>query len=215
MADYYPAFLDLRNRRCVVIGAGQVGEHKGRQLLASGAIVSFVSPEATDGVREMANKGEARWQHRFYQRGDLADAFLAIAATNDEAVNQQIRDEATESRVVLNVVDDPPRCDFIAPAVVERGPVIVAVSTSGTSPALARKLREGLERWPGMDWAEASKPLSEARRELKAMGVHASPDAWQQAMDDELLTLVRAGRHQEAVSRLVNVLAGTARVHSS
>ena len=215
MGDYYPAFLDLRGRDCVVIGAGEVAERKGRQLIDCGATVVFVSPEATEGVREMAQANEAHWRPRPYEAGDLAGAFLAIAATDNEVVNQQVREEAQVTRVLLNVVDDPARCDFIAPAVVERGPVIVAVSTSGTSPALARKLREGLEQWPGLDWAEASQVLVQVRQELKALEIHAPPDGWQRAMDDEVLALVQAGRRQEAKSRLMAALKEAAQVPSS
>lgn len=166
----------------------------------------MVSPEATAGIERAADDGRVRLHRRAYAPGDLAQAFAAFAATNDMSVSRQVRDEATRERVLLNVADVPELCDFIAPAVVERGPVTLAVSTGGTSPALARKLREALERWPELAWADAAPLLSEVRAELKAEGAQPPPDAWQQAMDAEMLALVLAGRSAEAKARLLQAL---------
>ncbi len=214
MVAYYPVFLDLKGRRCVVIGAGEVAERKGRQLMSCGGEVTFISPEVTEGVRALRAEGRAAWEERPYRAGDLEGTFLAIAATDDAQVNQQVTREAEERKVLLNVVDVPELCQFIAPAVVERGPVTVAISTSGTSTALARKLRESLERWPALAWADAADVLVQVRQELKARRRRASPEAWQRAMDDTLLALVQAGRHREAVERLLASLTEPANVAS-
>ena len=212
MGDYYPAFLNLRGRRCVVIGGGEVAARKGRQLLGCGAAVTFVSPDASEEVRELAAADTVQWVARSYQPGDLAGAFLAIAATNDARVNREVSREATEGHVLLNVADVPALCDFIAPSVAERGPVTVAFSTGGSTPALARKLRESLERWPMLAWADAADVLAQVRRELRAQGIRVPPDAWQEAMDDAVLALVQAGRDEEAKQRLLGALTEAARV---
>ena len=223
MSRYYPAYLDLDGRRCVVIGAGEIAERKVTQLLASGADVMLVSPSATPELERLAESGDLRWIKRAYVRGDLAGAVLAVAATDDEAVNRAVHAEAEREKTLLNVVDVPSLCGFIAPSIVERGPVTVAISTAGTSPALARKLRElmgGTQNPPHVDhdaycrclaWADAAEVLGEVRAELRGRKTTATPEAWQDAMDAELLELVGAGRAEEAKARLLDALApGTA-----
>ena len=219
MSRYYPAYLDLDGRRCVVIGAGEIAERKVTQLLASGADVMLVSPSATPELERLAESGELRWIRRAYVHGDLAGAVLAVAATDDEAVNRAVHAEAEREKTLLNVVDVPSLCGFIAPSVVERGPVTVAISTAGTSPALARKLRElmgGTQNPPHVDhdaycrclaWADAAEVLGEVRAELRGRKTTATPEAWQDAMDPELLELVGAGRTDEAKARLLDALA--------
>ena len=189
----------------MVIGAGAVAERKVHQLVAAGASVTMISPQATPELRQMASDGAISLVERGYEPGDLGGAFLAIAATDDSSVNSAVRAEASQSHVLLNVVDAAELCDFIAPAVVERGPVSIAVSTGGASPALARKLRESLESWPMLEWADAADVLTEVRAALKGPGAP-SPEAWQAAMDDGLLALVRAGDLKGAKARLLIAL---------
>lgn len=216
MGRYYPVYLDLQEQRCAVIGAGGVAERKVSQLLAAGASVTVVSPQATKTLQQWANEGRLDWLRRRYEPGDLAGVFLAIAATDDEMVNRQVREEATKEKVLLNVVDVPALCTFIAPAVVERGPVSVAISTSGASPALARRLRELMEGSRPIDcaeagettcrclaWADAADVLSTVRQELKTRKRTASPEAWQEAMDATVLQMVESGRTGEARERLL------------
>lgn len=211
---YYPAFLDLHGRRCVVVGGGAVGERKAAQLLAAGAVVTVVSPAVTPAVRAWAAGGRVEWRERPYAPGDLTGAFAAIAGTDDAHANAAVREEAARERVLLNVVDDAPSCDFIAPAVVERGAVTIAVSTGGASPALARKLREALERWPALAWADAAETLAQARADLRADGANPPPDAWQDAMSDEVLSLVQAGKPAEAKALLLEALRAAAQGRS-
>jgi siroheme synthase-like protein len=186
----------------VIIGAGEVAERKVQQVLACEGNVTFISPEASAPIRELAKANAVEWLARPYAPGDLTGAFLAIAATDDTEVNQRVYAEAEAKGILLNVVDIPVLCSFIAPAVVERGPVKVAISTGGASPALARKLRESLEGYDPLAWADAAKALAEVREELKQGGCQASPDAWQLAMDTQLLALVQAGDHEGAKARL-------------
>ncbi|MCY4581620.1 MAG: bifunctional precorrin-2 dehydrogenase/sirohydrochlorin ferrochelatase [Chloroflexi bacterium] len=214
MTDYYPAYLNITGRRVVVIGGGEVADRKTAQLLASGADVTLVSPNATPELERLASEGRVRWIRRAYATGDLAGAWLAVAATDDPAVQRSIHAEAEREKTLLNVVDVVELCGFIAPSIVQRGPVTIAVSTGGASPALARKVRElidGTQNPPHYDhdtfcrcieWADAADTLADVRAELKAAGRVATPDAWQDAMDEQLLGLVRAGKRGEAKQRL-------------
>ena len=206
MAAYYPVFLDLQGKRCVVVGGGQVAERKVHGLLRCHAEVAVVSPDATPSIRDLAENGQLVWHRRTYQESDLQGAFLAIAATDQEAVNGAIASEATREKVILNVVDKPALCTFIAPAVVEKGEVTVAVSTGGSSPALARKIREWLEGSEDLDYALLAGVLSSARKEIKRRGVEVHPDRWQDCISRDLVALVKQDRSQEALDLLLDRL---------
>ena len=208
MPTFYPVFLNLEGRRCVVIGGGQVAEGKVLKLIDSGAKIVVISPDATQAIRAAAQRGDIEFNLRKYQAGDLQGAFLVIAATNDRIVNQAIFEEAEGLGVLLNAVDDPPRCSFIAPSIVERGPVTLAISTGGASPALARKLRETLDRSSVLDWADATIVLSKARQIIKEKQVAVDPQRWQCCMTAEILTLVQSGGEEEALEKLINGLLG-------
>ncbi len=214
MTDYYPAYLNIAGRRAVVIGGGEVAERKTVQLLASGAEVALVSPNATPELERLSLEGRVRWIRRAYAAGDLAGAWLAVAATDDPAVQRSVHAEAEREKTLLNVVDVAELCGFIAPSVVRRGEVTVAISTGGASPALARKVRELMDGTQNpshydhetfcrcIEWADAADALADVRAELKAAGKATTPDAWQEAMDEQLLDLVRGGRGGEAKQRL-------------
>lgn len=206
MPPYYPIYLDLTGKRCVVIGGGEVAERKVQGLTESDANVTVISPEATEYIRRSSEAGSLAWEPREYREGDLTGAFLAIAATDRGSVNEAIAAEATKEKVVLNVVDDPPLCTFIAPSVVRRGVVTLAVSTGGASPALARKLRESLEDNEVLDYADLAGVLSSARKELKRRRVEVHPDRWQESIDRELVTLVRADGFERALEVLLERL---------
>lgn len=225
MTRYYPAYLDLTGRRCVVIGAGEIAERKVTQLIASEADVMLVSPTATPAIEGLAAKGQVRWLQRAYAPGDLAGATLAIAATDDENVNRKVHAEAQREKTLLNVVDVTPLCDFIAPSIIERGPVTVAISTSGTSPALARKLRELMNGGQHADheggaycrclgWADAAGVLGDVRKELRSRGAIASRDAWQAGLTEDLLKLVETGETDEAKEHLLNHLLAAAELRN-
>ena len=205
---YYPAFLDLRGRHCIIIGAGEIAERKVQQLLGCEALITFISPEASTYINNLAQEKMVIWLKRNYQIGDLSDAFLAIAATEDTEVNQAVHSEAETRGILVNIVDVPHLCSFIAPAVIEKGPVKVAISTAGTSPALARKLRETIQASDLLAWSDAAKTLSEVRQELKETNSQASPETWQTAMDGEVLSLIQAGDYKNAKARLLSALRG-------
>ena len=208
MPTFYPVFLNLTGRRCVIIGGGQIAEGKISKLLDSGAKIIVISPDATQGIRGFAESGQIEFDLRKYQEGDLQGAFLVIAATNDREVNQEIFEEAEKQGILLNAVDDMPRCSFIAPSIVEKGPVTVAISTGGASPALARKLREKMEVSSALDWADATGVLSKARQIIKDKQIAVDPQRWQCCMTDELLTMIQAGHENEALDLLMDLLLG-------
>ena len=206
MPKYYPVYLKLAGRRCVVFGGGAVAEGKLSKLIESGARVTVVSPRVTPVINDLALTGTIQWTPRVYQDGDLEGAHLAIAATDDRQVNQQIAQEAELRGVILNVVDDPDLCGFIAPSVVERGPVTLAISTGGASPALARKLREALTDTPALEWADLAPVLSRARKELKHRGATVDAQRWRCCLTQSLLRMTQAGREEEAFETLLSGL---------
>ncbi len=140
---YYPAFLRLEGRRCVVVGGGDVAERKVFALLEAGALVTVISPVLTERLSGLKEEGRIEHIGRSYEEGDLEGAAVIIAATGDMGVNRKVSRDAGSTPV--NVVDVPELCTFIVPSVVRRGALTVAVSTSGVSPALARSIREELE----------------------------------------------------------------------
>lgn len=159
----HPVFLDLDGQRVVVIGGGAVAERKIESLIESGARVVVVSPDITDRIADLADRGLIEIQRRAYAKGDLSGCRLAYAATSDPDVNQAVRREATEAGIWLNAVDQPALCDFITPAIVRRGDLTLAVSTSGRSPSLAKQIREDLERTYGPEYAGLVEAMGEAR----------------------------------------------------
>ena len=206
MPSYYPIYLNLNGKRALVVGGGTIAEGKIDRLQQAGAGITVVSPEATPGIVRYADNGEVRWLRREYGAGDLDGAFIVIAATNQRDVNQRIFEDAERLGILLNVVDDPPRCNFIAPSIVERGPVTLAISTGGASPALARKLRESLGESAELRWADMAGVMSAARKRLRETGVSVDPQHWQCCLGDDLLDLVQAGRETEALESLLTRL---------
>ena len=216
MPAYYPVFIAVKGRSCVVVGGGNIGEEKARKLLECAADVVVISPQVTEDVRKLADDGHLNWIRRPYREGDLEGAFIAIAATDDNRLNTQIAQEAERRNVLLNVVDVTHLCTFIAPSVVRRGDVTVAVSTGGASPALARKFRELLSGSPVeshhevMEYAELAPLLADARLELRRMGVKLKADHWQACITDHLVDLVLDDNLEDARRTLMSDLMSAA-----
>ena len=206
MPRYYPAFIDVRGRDCLVIGGGDLGEEKVVKLLECDASVVVVSAEVTERVRELADEGAVEWIRRDYEYGDLERAFIAIANTGDSEMDRLIYKEAEERNVILNVVDVTHLCTFIAPSVARRGEVTVATSTGGASPALARTFREKLEGSRILEYADLAPVLADARAELRRRGLRVPPDHWQACITEELLDMVQAGESDRAYSTLLEGL---------
>jgi precorrin-2 dehydrogenase/sirohydrochlorin ferrochelatase len=203
---YYPVFLDVAGKPVVVIGGGEVALQKVRGLLDAGARVTIVSPQLHPELERIAGEGLVTHLRREYRRGDLKGSFLAFVGTDDRSVNAVVAREGKERGVLVNAVDDPPNCDFIMPGVVQRGDLIVAVSTSGGSPAMARRMREELEQFLTEDYALMLDLAAEVRRELRERDLAVSAETWNAALDSEIKRLLSEGRRQEAKDRLLKAL---------
>lgn len=208
-SPYYPISLNVRGRKCVVIGGGQVALRKVRTLLEHGANVEVISPELCAGLGQLADKDSIHVLNRVYQEGDLTGAFITITATDDSSVNQQVIGEARRKAVMINVVDDADNSDFIAPSYLQRGDITIAVSTAGRSPALARKIRTVLEKEFTDEYAALAQLVSEVRDQLKHQGIQVDGEGWQQALQlDSLIELLRQGETEKARSTLISNLTG-------
>jgi siroheme synthase-like protein len=210
--DFYPLFLNIKGRRCVVVGGGQVALRKVEALLEHGASVELVSPHPSPELNKLAEGGELKLLRRGYQAGDLEGALIAIAATDDKDINRQVVKEAKERAVLVNIADDLENSDFILPSYLRRGDMTIAVSSGGVSPALARKIRSRLEKDFGDDYASLVRLVGEVRAELRRQKIKVSGDDWQQALDlDLVISLLKKGEEAKARAFLLKNLTGTKR----
>jgi siroheme synthase-like protein len=146
MPNYYPIYLDLRERDVLVVGGGPIATGKVVGLVEAGARVTVVAPEVSDAIRRRSEAGEIRWHARQFDDADIAGMFIVIGATDDKALNAHVYQLASEQQKVANAVDDLDNCNFIAPAIARRGELQVAISTGGASPALAKQIRDRIEQ---------------------------------------------------------------------
>ena len=147
--SFYPLFADLKGKKVVLVGGGRVAARKAEALLAAGADLTVISPQLSPGLEELASEGRLLHVPRAYRHGDLEEAWLAVAATDDAQVQKEVYQEACQRRIFCNVVDQPDLCSFIVPSQVRRGELVIAISTGGRSPALAKAVRKELEeRYP-------------------------------------------------------------------
>ena len=197
---YYPVNLDLRGRRCVVIGGGQVAERKTLTLLEAGADVTVVSPSLAPKLADLAASGRIIHVASLFQEAHLADAHLVLAATNDLAANRTVAHCCRTKGILVNVAAPPEESSFIVPSVVERGDLVIAVSTSGASPALSRTIRQELEKQYGPEYELLLTRLAGVRKRLQEeVG---SETSRRQVLDaiigSNVLDLLRKGNHHEA-----------------
>jgi precorrin-2 dehydrogenase / sirohydrochlorin ferrochelatase len=203
---FYIACLRLKGRRCLVVGGGDVGLEKVEGLLTCDADVTLVAPDAHPSLRELAAEGSIRWERRAYAPEDLDGCLIAIAATNDSEVNIGVFNDAERRAMLINVVDVPPLCNFILPAIVRTGPLAVAISTAGASPALAKRMKREIAELFGepyadlavllndaRGWAKGTLPTYQDRKEFFEEIVNGDPDP---------IELLRAGR-ADAVRDLI------------
>ncbi|MDX6645870.1 MAG: precorrin-2 dehydrogenase [Miltoncostaeaceae bacterium] len=197
---YLPVFLDLAGRRCVVLGGDRLAADKARQLFEAGGRVTVFAASPGPEMEELATAAPLALRRRDYRPGDLAGARVAIDASGDEAINALSHEEADRERVLLNVVDVPDRCGFIAPAVVRRDPLLIAISTSGESPWLAGALRARLERLLGEEWGPFVALVGRTRRRLRRAGVPVADQepVYRRLMASPIRRLLSEGRAAEA-----------------
>jgi siroheme synthase-like protein len=197
---FYVACLRLNERRCLVVGGGEIGLEKVEGLLACDAAVTLVAPTAHPELERLAAEGSITWHPREYHRGDLEGSFLVIAATNDTEVNIAVHEHAEARAMLVNVVDVPPLCNFILPAIVRSGPLAIAISTAGASPALAKRMKREIADLFGEEyarlavilndsrgWAKSTLPTYQDRRDFFEGIVNGEPDP---------IELLRAGEEK-------------------
>jgi precorrin-2 dehydrogenase/sirohydrochlorin ferrochelatase len=207
MTTGYPAILLLEGRLAVVIGGGQVAQRKVRTLLDAGAKVRVVADDVTKGIRGHADRGEIELVERRYERGDLAGSAAVVAATDDEEVNRTVFSEATDAGIPVNVVDNVSLCTFIAPSIVRRGDLVLAISTGGNAPALAVRIRERMEKEFGEEYARFLRLMGELREQVKVPGDQDQrAKAWYRVVDSDVMDLVRAGEIDRARERATELL---------
>ncbi|HLF72543.1 MAG TPA: bifunctional precorrin-2 dehydrogenase/sirohydrochlorin ferrochelatase [Dehalococcoidia bacterium] len=208
--SYYPIFLELQGRRCLVVGGGAVAEGKVQGLLAAGAALTLVAPSLTPALQDLARAGRVKHEPREYRDGDPEGFDVCFVATDDGAVNAQVAADCRRLGIWVNAADDPKNCDFILPSVVRQGDVVVAASTSGASPALARRLREELTAFLDEDYAPLADLLADVRTDLKNRGVVVDGETWQRAIDARFRALVAQRRIEEARDYLLLALGQAA-----
>lgn len=205
MERYYPIFLNLIGQPVLVIGGGAVGLEKVTGLRNAGARITVVSPQLGPELAAWRDTGDLTHIERDWQPSDLdLELWAAVmVATDDGAVNREANAEARARRILVNAADDPQHCDFILPSVVRRGKVTVAFSTAGTSPALARRLREEMDAYLTDELPALADLLAEVRTELRACRVRVENDTWQRAIDGPLRALLAQRRYGQAKARLL------------
>ena len=206
-SSYYPLYLNIADRKCIVVGGGQVALRKVKTLLEYSARVEVISPDLCADLEKLAGANEINTVDREYQYGDLKEARIVIAATDDSDVNLKVVKEARDRGILINVVDCAEESDFILPSYLRRGDITIAVSTSGRSPALARKIRTKLERDFGNEYESLAVLVNEVRTEIRQRGIKINSEDWQTALDLDLLTaLLKQGKSEQAKAILLENL---------
>jgi len=204
----YPVFLDIRGKLCVVVGGGRVARRKVEGLLAAGAAVRVVSPEADARLAALGREGKIEWLTREYAEGDLDKAFLVFAATDDRRTQELIRRHAEARRQFVNIADDPGRCGFHVPSLFRQGDLTIAVSTSGKSPAVAALIRKELENGYGPEYAVLLEIMALVRQRLGA-GENTQEERkkiYKKILHGDILAWIKRGRMDKVRAHLENIL---------
>ncbi|MBL7180587.1 MAG: bifunctional precorrin-2 dehydrogenase/sirohydrochlorin ferrochelatase [Desulfobacterales bacterium] len=205
---YYPVYLDIRKRKCLVVGGGSVGTRKVMTLLSCGADVTVVSTVISATLQKLADSGSILLKKRPFQASDLEGMFLVFGATDNEALNRQIHAAAERLGLLCNIADRPENCNFILPSIVNRGDLIIAISTSGQSPAFAKKLRKDLETVFGNEYADFLKLMGAVRKKLLSRDhqpeVH--KPLFEELIDRNLLALIKDRKHEDINALLLEIL---------
>ena len=206
---FYPINLDVRNRRCLVVGGGSVGARKARTLSDCGAVVVVVSPHVDQTVENLARDGQILLERRSYRPSDLSRVFLAFAATDNPDVNRQIGEDARRLSILCSIADRPGDGDFTLPARVVQGDLVITVSTSGKSPALAKKLRKDLQAQFGPEYALGLRLLGAVRERLLANGhdPESHKHLFRKLIEDGMIQHLKGDRI-EAVNRILKAALG-------
>jgi len=208
---YYPILMDLEGKRVLVVGGGGVAERKVRTLLEFGARVDVVSLDLSPALRDLSEGGRVQWAGREFEPSHLKGATLVIAATDDAEANRRVSAACRKQGIPVNAVDQPADCTFIVPAVVRRGDLLLAVSTSGRSPALARSVREELETRFGPEYADFLALMGSVREEVLARGRDQKTNqaVFESLVQSNLLDAVRRKDWSSAAGILTKILGTT------
>ncbi|HEY9421783.1 MAG TPA: bifunctional precorrin-2 dehydrogenase/sirohydrochlorin ferrochelatase [Thermoanaerobaculia bacterium] len=206
--SHYPVYLDLRNRLCFVIGGCGMAEEKVRGLLESKARVTVISTDLNEGLNRLAAEGRIDWISRRFRRGDLRAAYLVIVVGQPPAVTDAVWEETRGRNILVNTLDDVPHCDFIAPAIVRRGDLTVAISTGGKAPVLAVRLRQRLERELGEEHARFLELAGKVRKPLAQLWPDFATrrELWYRLIDSDVIHLLRRGDEATAINRFEEIL---------
>jgi precorrin-2 dehydrogenase/sirohydrochlorin ferrochelatase len=205
---YYPINLDIRNRNALVVGGGGVGSRKVKTLLSCGARVTVVSREVSDPLKDLAASGKIKLEQRSYRSADLDGMFLVIGATNDEKLNRRISSDAEQLNTLCNIADRPEVCNFILPSIVQRDDLVIAISTSGKSPALAKKLRKTLETQFGEEYGVLLKLMGAIRKKLlqQAHEPEVHKPLFEQLINGDLIGMIQTNKTEDINALLFDIL---------
>ena len=206
--DFFPIFFDIKNKPCLVVGGGEVATRKGGMLMQSGCLLTVVAPELTDTLKELADAGKITHVAEKFRPEHLGVAVLVIAATNDRAANEQVSVAAKQLRIPVNVVDNPDLCSFIMPSVIDRSPLVIAISSGGTSPVLARVIRAKLETFIPAAYGRLAHFAASFRDQVKDRILPAKRRIfWEKVLQGPVAEMVLAGQDQTAREVLQKMLA--------
>lgn len=205
---YYPINLDIQNRNVLVVGGGGVGSRKVKTLLSCGARVTVVSQEVSDPLKDLAASGKIKLKQRSYRSNDLDGMFLVIGATSDEKLNRRISSDAEQLNTLCNIADRPEVCNFILPSIVQRDDLIIAISTSGKSPALAKKLRKTLETQFGEEYGVLLKLMGAIRKKLlqQAHEPEVHKPLFEQLINSDLIGMIQTNKTEDINALLFDIL---------
>ena len=208
MSGYYPVLLDLKDKRCVVIGGGKVAERKATSLVRAKALVTVVSLELTESLQQMAEKKKIHYINACFKERHLDGAFLVIGAVNNPKINHHIFKAAAKKNKLVNTVDSPDECNFIVPSIIKQGDLMISISTGGKSPALAKKVRKQLENQFGKAYKDFLSFMGKLRQRIIAQ----FPDTkyrnkiFQALVDSELLDLFKKGLKKKAEKKAEEII---------
>jgi len=205
---YYPIYLDIRNRNCLVVGGGSVGTRKVMTLLDCSATITVVSPVVTNELRELANNNAITLTKRPFQVSDLKGNILVIGVTDDQELNLQIHAEAERLGMLCNIADHPEACNFILPSIMRRGDLSIAISTSGNSPAFAKKLRKDFEKQFGNEYADFLKLMGFVRKKLLAQNnePECHKKVFEQLISTRIVEMIKNHDGQDINKTLLEIL---------
>ena len=208
MPRYYPAYIDIKGKRCLVVGGGKVAERKVKLLLKCDAMVSVVSPELISRLKELNSKGKIKFFKGEFKEKYLKDMFLVIGATDNSEVNLKIYKAASKKNILVNIVDPPEICNFIVPSIVERGDLIIAISTGGKSPALSKKLRKELEYRYGFEYSKFLNTMGSLRKKIssKIRDKKKREEIYNKLVDSDIIKLIRDGDDETVKSRVNEII---------